>query len=239
MATWSIIGDGARIDSNTGKITFDENTTSSDRNFTVTYEDNYGNTASTVITQMRRNGVDSAGVDLGLPSGNIWCNSNAFGDGTQYYQYGKGNKTIQVTSGETNYDGNENPLAASADTLNCGWNGPWHIPTKEDFQDLIDNTNHSWSESPKGMTFSGRGEHSGDTIFLPANGGINGSNGLPFYTHRCLYWTSTPHDINSSNADCFVAENDACWIEGKEGLARGHGLNIRGVYKDYSRQKYD
>lgn len=64
-------------------------------------------------------------VDLGLPSGTLWAKMNVgansetdYGD---YYQYGKGANTYQITSGESNYSGVENPLAASADTATQAW----------------------------------------------------------------------------------------------------------------------
>jgi len=239
MATWSIIGDGARIDPNTGKITFDENTTSSDRNFTVTYEDNYGNTASTVITQMRRNGVDPAGVDLGLPSGNIWATEN-LGGTNAYYQYGKTSQ-FPITSGGSIYSGTENPLAATADTYSGGWGGPWHLPTKEDYQELFNTsyTTHEWfynsASSVWGLLFTSVTDTT-KKVFFPACGALAEDSGTKINNDYCMYLTSSPCDSDSTKATIFIGTSREL---STDDLTRGHGYSARGIYKDYSRQKYD
>ena len=115
-------------------------------------------------------------VDLGLPSGTKWATMNVGAssetDYGNYYQYGKGAAQYAATSGDSNYSGTENPLAASADTAVQMWGGPWHMPTREQMQELIANTTYQWVTNYKdsgtnGGTFTAK---NGAVLFLPAAG---------------------------------------------------------------------
>ena len=87
-------------------------------------------------------------VDLGLPSKTKWATMNVGAssetDYGNYYQYGKGAAQYAATSGDGNYSGTEDPLAASADTAVQVWGGSWHMPTRKQMQELIDNTTYQW-----------------------------------------------------------------------------------------------
>ena len=142
-------------------------------------------------------------VDLGLPNGTKWATMNvgassetAYGN---YYQYGKGAAQYAATSGDSDYSGIENPLAASADTAVQVWGGPWHMPTIEQMQELIDNTTYKWETNYKnsginGGTFTAT---NGAVLFFPAAGYWDGGEqyGVGSYGD---YWGSSPY--GSSNA---------------------------------------
>lgn len=141
-------------------------------------------------------------VDLGLPSGTKWATMNVGAtdvtDYGNYYKYGFGADTYQVTSGESDYRGTENPLAASADTAIQSWGGGWHMPTKEQYQELVGNTTYQWVtiDGVNGAKFTAQ---NGNYIFFPATG---------FYYHDevrlhsrgslSYIWASTPRDNSTS-----------------------------------------
>ena len=251
MGKWSVTPQSAAT-FDEGKLKISENTSSEDRKITVTYDDQSGNTASTVIIQMGRVNMDDYGayaVDLGLPSGNLWGKMNIGASGEfnagPYYQYGKGKRTFQETSGETAYDGNENPLAGSADTACMEWTNRWHIPTKEDFEELIANTTQTWG-IPTGGTLMGaifsNPTNNNNYVFFPANGFING--GSPEWTTNAIFWTSTI-DLGNENKHPFIVEMTKkdenkvnIGIYNHDSIGRTYGLSVRGVIKDYSRMKY-
>ena len=78
------------------------------------------------------------------------CNVGAsaeteYGD---YYQYGKGASTYQVTSGESDYSGTENPLALSADTAAQIMGRVWRMPRYKELIAIRSQT------TPSGVTIN-------------------------------------------------------------------------------------
>lgn len=137
-------------------------------------------------------------VDLGLPSGTKWATmnvgANSITDYGNYYQYGKGAATYQETSGDTYYEGTENPLAASADTAAQVWGGSWHMPTSIQFQELLDNTTYEWVTNYQGSGINGSTfTANGQTLFFPAASDYQEGN-LGNVGVSGFYWTSTPLD---------------------------------------------
>ena len=135
-------------------------------------------------------------VDLGLPSGTKWATMNVGAssetDYGNYYQYGKGASQYAATSGDSNYSGIEDPLDSSVDTAVQVWGGQWHMPTKAQIKELIDNTTYKWVENYKdsgiGCTLTAK---NGAVLFLPAAGiWYNGS--LRNVGVNGYYWGSSP-----------------------------------------------
>jgi hypothetical protein len=101
-----------------------------------------------------------------------------------YYQYGKGASRYQITSGQSNYNGTESPLALSADTAAQVMGGKWHMPTNNQFQELTARTTFEWVtiNGVNGGKFTAT---NGNYVFFPAGGdwwertqesvGINGN----------------------------------------------------------------
>ena len=135
-------------------------------------------------------------VDLGLPSGTLWATMNvgatSVTDYGNYYQYGKGADTYQVTSGQSDYSGTENPLASSADTATVEWGGDWHMPTQGQLNELTANTTFEMVENYqgsgiKGATFTANEQ----TLFIPYSG-IYNDGALYNRSQVCYIWSSTP-----------------------------------------------
>lgn len=165
-------------------------------------------------------------VDLGLPSGTIWakCNVGAtletnYGN---YYKYGKG--SAQYDSSQADYTGTENPLAAAADTATQVMGAPWHMPTREQFEELIAKTTYSWQTNFNGSGING-GKFTaanGNYVFFPAGGLIN-SGSKAFEGNSGFYYSSTP--IRYDKAYGFRVYSSKLVDE----YARLYGFLIRGV----------
>lgn len=144
-------------------------------------------------------------VDLGLPSGTKWATMNVGAssetDYGNYYQYGKGAAQYATTSGDSNYSGTENPLAASADTAAQEWGGDWHMPTRTQFKELTANTTYQWVTNYQGSNVNGgKFTANGQTLFIPAAGNWYSGSQSSVGSYGYI-WSSSPND--SSNAYSF------------------------------------
>lgn len=149
----------------------------------------------------RRAKTTPQAVDLGLPSGVKWatCNVGASSpeDGGDYFAWGETRPKSDYTkdnsetsdiymkdiSGDPNYD------VASAN-----WSNLWRIPTKEEYQELIDNCEwkRTFYKGKYGYKVIGP---NGNSIFLP---GISCTTQQSFEEKYLgplgYYWSSTPSD---------------------------------------------
>lgn len=113
-------------------------------------------------------------VDLGLPSSTLWATMNVGATSPteygNYYMYGMGTKTYDST--DTPYDGIEDPLDLSKDTARQTWGGDWHMPTKTQMQELINNTTSHWVDDYIESDISGYlfTAQNGNSLFFPAGG---------------------------------------------------------------------
>ena len=164
-------------------------------------------------------------VDLGLPSGLLWAKGNLIKNGTTG-EYAIGNETDWGTyiswgnidghnEGEgykfdqTTYDGTPGAsLAADIPSNDAAHDialatlgTPWHIPTKEDYQELYDNTDSEWVADYNGTGVAGRkfmkkSDHS-VFVFFPASGDFNGTS-LDYRGTSGLYWSSSFRSATSA-----------------------------------------
>ena len=187
------------------------------------------------LTSMIGMGYDF--VDLGLPSGTLWAKYNVgaseeTGYGN-YYMYGMGSKTYDST--DTPYAGTESPLSSNADTARQAWGGLWHMPTREQLQELINNTNYEWIVDYKGSGINGGlfTALNGNTIFFPAadcyyeemGGGSHTPDGS-----RGIIWSSTPKDNNDAFTLYFSQNNLSVDFSSHiTGNGRDSGFSIRPV----------
>ena len=177
-------------------------------------------------------GVDTSVefVDLGLQSGTLWakCNVGAeheydFGD---YYKYGKGSE--QYVKNDSYYDGTEDPLAAAADTAAQVMGNGWHMPTKDQFEELIANTTFTWEEN-----FDGSGKEggkftaaNGNYVFFPATGYYFYGDDNVHDPRRFNVWTSTPNGNSSAyQFKCYYNNS----TPSSNSSSRNFGFTVRGV----------
>ena len=168
-------------------------------------------------------------VDLGLPSGTKWATMNVGAssetDYGNYYKYGKGASQYAATSGDSDYSGTENPLAASADTAVQVWGGSWHMPTRKQMEELTANTTYEWVTNYKGSTTNGCTftAKNGAVLFLPAAGLWDGDSQYSAGS-GCYYFGSSPD--GSGNAYTLVFGNGR---NGVYGDGREYGFSVRPV----------
>ena len=66
-----------------------------------------------------------------------------------------------------------------------------NVPTKDQWQELIDECQWTWDDTKKGYNIVGPNSKS---IFLPAKGWIHDTNGLINVGYDGIYWTATAYD---------------------------------------------
>ena len=173
-------------------------------------------------------GVDTSVefVDLGLPSGTLWAKCNIGADSEtdygNYYMYGKGDR--QYNSSDSAYTGTENPLDPTKDTATVVLGAPWHMPTKEQCEELIANTTYSWESNFNGSGIDGGKftAQNGNYVFFPAAGyWYDGKQSSVGGYGR--YWSSTPY--NSGNAYYFSLSG----VGNINSYNRSRGFSLRPV----------
>lgn len=93
-------------------------------------------------------------VDLGLPSGVKWANID-------YYQEENGNKVDRF------------PWIKQMDVVSSDWGSrypdPWRMPTKADFQELLDYCTWTYDSERVGFVVTSKDESITEELFLPCN----------------------------------------------------------------------
>ena len=172
-------------------------------------------------------------VDLGLPSGLLWAKGNlikdsngnyAIGEETDWGTYISWGNIIGHNEGEgydfssTNYDSTPGKQVAANipsndaahDIALATLGTPWHLPTKEDFQELYDNTDTEWvanynNTGVAGRKFMKKTDHS-VYVFFPAAGYYNGTS-LIIRGTSGYYWSSSVYSATSAYYLCFYSSS--------------------------------
>lgn len=146
-------------------------------------------------------------VDLGLPSGNIWAKCN-IGASTPYQAglYFSWGNTTGYASGYDFSSANYNASAGGAltasftsgnptyDAAAAIMGGDWRMPTKTEFEELINNCTWTWDSTNKGYTVKGPNNN---TIFLYAAGYYSGTT-LDSSGTSGIYWSTTYYGSSSA-----------------------------------------
>ena len=192
-------------------------------------------------------------VDLGLPSGLKWATCNvgatkpeepgdyfAWGETAtkedyswstlQYCKDNEGKKFSKyVPSDQADYwvgegsPDNKTVLDAEDDAATANWGGSWRMPTKDEWQELIDNTVSVWTtqNGVNGRLFTATNNNS---IFLPAASFMILTGIADPLVSNGLYW--------SSSLDSPTDAYDAEFFSGSVSLLdifRFHGMSVRPV----------
>ncbi|MBO7322866.1 MAG: PEGA domain-containing protein [Bacteroidales bacterium] len=178
-------------------------------------------------------------VDLGLPSGLKWATCNlgasspeelgdyfAWGETSKKSDYRQSNcltfgKSISDFSGDLKYD-------AARKILGSGW----RIPTKSDFQELIDMCKWKWV-SVNGVNGYKVTGPNGNSIFLPAAGSRDGTTFYRKYSDG-YYRSSTPKGTESSYTLNFSSGNKQFYTGW-----RYYGHSVRAVYEGGAKSQSD
>ncbi len=160
-------------------------------------------------------------VDLGLPSGTLWANMNvgastpedygdyfAWGETTPKsvyndasYKWCNGNiykLTKYCNNSKYGYNGFTDTkivLDMEDDAARANWGGDWRMPTKAEFEELINNTTSEWTIrlGVFGYKFTSKQTGNSNSIFLPYVG-YGWSGELYDAGSYGLYWSSSLYE---------------------------------------------
>ena len=182
-------------------------------------------------------------VDLGLPSGTLWATmnvgANSETDKGLYFGWGEteGYETIpNVFNGEYKnkwYDGynsytkynetdNKTNLDLEDDAAHVNWGGNWHIPTREQLQELLDNTTvevHS-NDSPAYILL--KSNINNNTLYFVSTGNGSNSDGVDIWSNQVT------QDYKSATY-CFGALPSFMGMHISEIVRKHECLSVRGV----------
>lgn len=184
-------------------------------------------------------------VDLGLPSGTKWATTNigasSPSDNGSYFAWGETSPKSNFTQENSRTNGREmNDIGGSYsfDAARGGtWGSDWRVPSKEQFQELINLCQWTWTTigGHKGYKVMGP---NGKTIFLPANG--EGGSGNDMRNMYGYYWAANPLRASDGNErdDELAPGNKYAWgmnftkdfMQVNNCYMRFNGMGIRPVF---------
>ena len=146
-------------------------------------------------------------VDLGLPSGLKWATCNVGADSPEdygdYYAWGETSTKSSYGSGncETWNKSIGDIKGTSRDVAHVKWGGSWRMPTKAEFEELLntDNCTGEWTTLNGKKGYKVTSCKNGNSIFLPAAGWRNGKS-LDGTDAWGGYWSSTPGESSTQYA---------------------------------------
>ena len=180
-------------------------------------------------------------VDLGLPSGTLWATCNVGATSPEqaglYFAWGETEGytadekwKLERVFFEENYKGNEisSDLTLEQDAAHAYMGGEWRMPTKDEWQELIDNCNVTWVGNFDKTMVAGKlftSKVNGNSIFFPAAGycGIAYVIGAGQFGD---YWSATYLSKVTSYDFYFDSKKMRILYD-----VRHHGRSVRGVWK--------
>lgn len=185
-------------------------------------------------------------VDLGLPSGLLWATRNVGASSPTGYgnYYALGETSPKSSYTKENYQWYEwdsyyeewqlikyndsdglTTLQPEDDAATANYGG--RMPTKEEWQELLDNTTSTWTtlNGVKGRCFTGS---NGNSLFLPAAGYRYGSS-LNFAGSSGYYWSSSLYTGYHHLAWGFGIGMCNAAMDGYYSLGRKVGFSVRAV----------
>ena len=181
-------------------------------------------------------------VDLGLSVKWATCNVGADSPGAYGNYYAWGETKTKSSYGEDNCETYGKDIGdikgTSRDVARVKWGGSWRMPTKAEFEELLNTANCTWTWITEGghRGYKVTSKKNGNSIFLPAAGyryGTPASIGSYYYGMSLHdagqhgdYWSSTPHGSDPQGAYklSFGSSNRYTFWECRNG-----GLTIRPV----------
>lgn len=145
-------------------------------------------------------------VDLGLPSGLMWatCNIGASkaDDPGYYFSWGESEpkpRGLGYVSSSADFYQNDISGNYSYDAARLKWGGNWRIPTKAEFEELLEECSWTWTKQAGRNGYKVTSRNNGSSIFLPAAGLRDGVE-MVGADKSGNYWSSTPNNAKSERA---------------------------------------
>ena len=186
--------------------------------------------------------AERAPVDMGLPSGTLWAAGNIGAElpweTGKYFAWGEttGYSAADVAAGVRTFDQTSYNAGSAAsisadltleqDAAHVNLGGDWRMPTKDQFQELLDNCNVIWTADYGGTGVAGRvftSKVNGNSVFFPAAGYCDYSS-VSSVGSGGDYWSA------SWGSSSYAWE--LCFYSGGQGLNsndRYYGYCVRGV----------
>ena len=178
-------------------------------------------------------------VDLGLPSGLLWAETNigaeTAADDGYYFAWGETKTKDTYTTGNYTYKENPTTLDAEHDAATQNWGSSCRMPTKAEIEELTNSANCTWTwtsqTTSSGSTINGykvTSVKNGNSIFLPASG-VRNNGDILLRGSRGYYRSSTLYPSDSNLACYIYISSDVC--NSSYGCDRSWGLSVRPVAK--------
>lgn len=195
-------------------------------------------------------------VDLGLPSGTLWATRNVGADNPEdcgdYFAWGEtvpkelydwksyryGNCIDNwfaiikyCTNSDWGLDGFVDSLTVlepADDAATANWGDDWRMPTKEEWEELYQNTSFTWTtqNGVDGRLLTGP---NGNTLFLPATGFR--LDGELICLGLGIYWSSTLHSHFPERGWSYHFDFESCHVCGTYERSRGQCIRAVRVKK--------
>ena len=199
----------------------------------------YDGTNYNVVAIESQAPMSTAGaVDLGLPSGLLWCEHNVGASRPEEFglYFSWGNVTGHAEGSgydfsQTNYDASAGAALTGNITVDDTYDmahhnmgGLWRLPRPAEFSELNSNCDHVWidEDGVQGMRFTSR--INGNAIFFPAAGNYSGTT---LYNRGAsgLYWSSG----FSSASNAYYLDFDSTSVNPQSYYERRLGFTVRAV----------
>ena len=143
-------------------------------------------------------------------------------DGMNKYTFADGQTSGVWYNSYGNFIGdNKTTLDLSDDAANASWGGSWRMPTNAELEELIDNCTCTWTTQNGVNGYKVTSKTNGNSIFLPAAGGRDGSDLNVAGSVGC-YWSSSLYYASYYGYALGFNSDDVQW-----GGYRIHGLSVR------------
>ena len=190
-------------------------------NVGATTETEYGDYFAWGETEPKYSSLDPLTWKTGNESGYEWS--------TYAWGSSDSNLTKYNTKAEHGTVDNKEVLDPEDDAAHVNMGGDWYMPTREECQELLNNTTKAWvtdynGSGVNGYTFTGNG----NTIFLPAAGHFNGTTlehaGTVGNYGSCSLYATHPYSA-------WYLHVNSGGIASMSGHFRYRGLSVRGVQR--------
>ena len=210
-----------------------------------------GKEMGSVLVKASTSGVDCNPVDMGTSC--LWAPMNVgakietdrgdyvgWGDATGKHKeqgaYSSADGTAEVDDEVLKgyYGGKKastNISGSRRDYATAKWGGDWRMPTKKEWQELIDNCTWVWNAELKGYFVFNRENHD-NYLFIPANGYRLGTE-YAEVGRNCHYWSANLYKTSDKTDKVSIEGMEAFYFSG-----RPHHAEDRQLHADYHTPRY-